>query len=246
MLAAAVGGFIAGGFVAGIGDNLLLPGRTNHVGFVAVTLAAVSMGVGLLTPLVRSGWFIAAAGTLIALGAVPTVGGDGLSIDDGEASALVLAAASGRSRIRTGTRSLTRALGCPQSGQNPCGSRVSMTTRTTWSATRITSATRKLSRPNNNDVGSSHARGLAAVGCERQSAWRGHEPQSRTDTPLKCGDPDNPPRSPMCSFRAPSVRSPRPIGTFTRVGRSRSVSSQRSSRHVVSSVGDGSARSRPL
>ena len=31
-----------------------------------------------------------------------------------------------------------------------------------------------------------HARGLAVVGCERQSACRGHEPHSRTDTPLKC------------------------------------------------------------
>ena len=27
------------------------------------------------------------------------------------------------------------------------------------------------------------------AGCERQTAWRGHEPQSRIDTPLKCGDP---------------------------------------------------------
>ena len=34
-----------------------------------------------------------------------------------------------------------------------------------------------------------HARGLAAVGCGRQTACRGHEPHSRIDTPRKCGEP---------------------------------------------------------
>jgi hypothetical protein len=33
------------------------------------------------------------------------------------------------------------------------------------------------------------ARGLAAVGCRRQSACRGHEPHSRIDTPLKYREP---------------------------------------------------------
>jgi hypothetical protein len=40
-----------------------------------------------------------------------------------------------------------------------------------------------------NDEGSSMLVASLPAGCERQTGWRGHEPRSGTDTPLKCGEP---------------------------------------------------------
>ncbi|GEM_PF-4599541 len=62
---------------------------------------------------------------------------------------------AGRSLIRTSGRSLTRQLSCPQSGHAASTAIVSITTWTISSVTRTTSTTRKDSRPNSKDVGSS-------------------------------------------------------------------------------------------
>lgn len=48
---------------------------------------------------------------------------------------------------------------------------------------------RKPSRPNGKDVLSSMLVASLPRGCERQTAWRGREPSSGIDTPLKCGGP---------------------------------------------------------
>src|SRR5690606_2689259 len=98
---------------------------------------------------------------------------------------------AGRSLIRTSGRCLTRLLTCPQPGQAPCWSMVSTTTRTRSSSTRSTSMTRNPSRPNRTEVASCMLVASPPSCGGRQTACRGHEPHSGSDTPLKCEGPLN-------------------------------------------------------
>src|SRR5690606_37244356 len=76
-------------------------------------------------------------------------------------------------------------------GQAPCWSMVSTTTRTRSSSTRSTSMTRNPSRPNRTEVASCMLVASPPSCGGRQTACRGHEPHSGSDTPLKCEGPLN-------------------------------------------------------
>jgi hypothetical protein len=93
--ASLIGGFLAGGFVAGVGRVLLFQDPTSQVGFVAVTLATVALAAGLITPLARWGWVVAAAGAVSTLGVVPSISSSLPTDNPDEFAALAVAASTG-------------------------------------------------------------------------------------------------------------------------------------------------------